>query len=405
MVPKVHRDEIELLKDKILRDAQGDEDQLWAFHEAFKLKIPVPCPATIVGAPVTVSRFNYDGNARLGLTAICLRANGKSYTVAASDIELADPMPQKYIEAYRRWIGISLPPPPAKPKRSARPKPVSTPAPTTEFRDGTVDVVILSVAKLAARGKLVDTCEPVMLRSGLPWDVVPGEIAQIEVFRRWANAAGVQVSGSLMSSRLDVAALDLIPLRLEHCGMWDPAEEYWGDPGQPIESWAKPIIKRGRRPQFEMEQVVPGEKPEDPWSDPITESNDRKDAGDEAGARKILMQLCRADLRCLDAHAHLGNLVFDLSAKEAMRHYEAGVRIGELSLRKDFNGVLPWGLLDNRPLLRCMQGFGLCLWREGRFKEAAAVFDRMLWLNPSDNQGVRFLIDPVRARQPWTPEE
>jgi len=31
----------------------------------------------------------------------------------------------------------------------------------------------------------------------------------------------------------------------------------------------------------------------------------------------------------------------------------------------------------------------------GRFTEAARNFERMLWLNPSDNQGVRFLIDNV----------
>jgi hypothetical protein len=27
-----------------------------------------------------------------------------------------------------------------------------------------------------------------------------------------------------------------------------------------------------------------------------------------------------------------------------------------------FDGVLPWGQIDNRPFLRCMHGFGLCLW-------------------------------------------
>jgi hypothetical protein len=48
-----------------------------------------------------------------------------------------------------------------------------------------------------------------------------------------------------------------------------------------------------------------------------------------------------------------------------------------------------------------MQGFGLCLWRLGRFEEAGRVFDRMLWLNPSDNQGVRFLIGEVQARKVW----
>ncbi len=48
-----------------------------------------------------------------------------------------------------------------------------------------------------------------------------------------------------------------------------------------------------------------------------------------------------------------------------------------------------------------MQGFGLCLWRLGRFKEAERIFDRMLWLNPSDNQGVRFLVGDVRKQLSW----
>jgi hypothetical protein len=29
----------------------------------------------------------------------------------------------------------------------------------------------------------------------------------------------------------------------------------------------------------------------------------------------------------------------------------------------------------------------------------------MLWLNPSDNQGVRSLVDAVRAKAPWVPEK
>jgi tetratricopeptide (TPR) repeat protein len=85
----------------------------------------------------------------------------------------------------------------------------------------------------------------------------------------------------------------------------------------------------------------------------------------------------------------------------AIRHYEVGLRIGELSLGDNFDGVLHWGHIDNRPFLRCLHGYGLCLWRLGRFDEAARVFERMLWLNPSDNQGVRFLTKDVRARVVW----
>jgi len=55
-----------------------------------------------------------------------------------------------------------------------------------------------------------------------------------------------------------------------------------------------------------MEQVLPGNDPDDPDDDPIIQSNDLKDQGDFVAARTILMQLLDADLRCLDAHAHLG---------------------------------------------------------------------------------------------------
>jgi hypothetical protein len=77
------------------------------------------------------------------------------------------------------------------------------------------------------------------------------------------------------------------------------------------------------------------------------------------------------------------------------------VRIGQLSLPEGFDGLLPWGRIDNRPFLRCLHGYGLCLWRLGRSDQAAAVFERMLWLNPVDNQGVRGLLPAVRAGEPW----
>jgi len=155
---------------------------------------------------------------------------------------------------------------------------------------------------------------------------------------------------------------------------------------------------------YEMEQVLPGADPDDWDSDPITESNDRRDAGDVEGARDILRRLLEADLRCLDAHAHLGNMVFDRWPKEAIRHYEIGVRIGELSLGDEFDGVLAWGLIDNRPFLRCLHGYALCLWRLGQFAEAQGVLERMLWLNPSDNQGARFVLPAVQAGDAWEPD-
>src|SRR5207247_10208904 len=116
-----------------------------------------------------------------------------------------------------------------------------------------------------------------------------------------------------------------------------------------------------------------------------------------------LIDLCQAELRCLDAHAHLGSLTFESLPKAAIRHFAAGLRIGELSLPADFDGLLSWGHVDNRPFLRCLHGYGLCLWRLGRLAEAAAVFEALLWLNPTDNQGARELVEPARAGVRWEP--
>ena len=113
------------------------------------------------------------------------------------------------------------------------------------------------------------------------------------------------------------------------------------------------------------------------------------------------MEACQTDLRCLDAHSHLGNFIFERVPQNAIRYYEVGVRIGEFSLGDDFDGVLLWGWTDNRPFLRCMCGYGLCLWRLGRLDEAERIFNRMLWLNPADNQGARFLMEDVRAGRSW----
>jgi hypothetical protein len=214
----------------------------------------------------------------------------------------------------------------------------------------------------------------ITLRASGLWHVVPGEIVVVTPRKQWSYAGHPYLSGEIASTRLDVAALGLVPLRLEDRDIWDPAEEYWGEEGEPIEDWAKPIIAHGPRQEFEMEQVLPGADPDDPDSDPVTESNELKDSGDPRKALKILMKLCDADLRCLDAHSHLGNFVFDYRPAEAIRHYEVGLRIGELSLSADFDGTLPWGHVDNRPFLRCMHGFGLCCWRLG--PATASLFSR-----------------------------
>lgn len=391
--------DVDRLLEEILVDAHGDEEQLWAFRQAFEDAITVPCDGYVIGEPVSVVRFDYDGNARRGLTARCRGADGSEHAVGAADVVLPESEAgSRYVAAYRKWLGLEpLTARDAAPSRKRQHKATAKDVDLT----GPVELVALSVKEKAARCRLLGSERVLTLRATRLWKVVPAEIVVVQPRRQWSYAGHPYLSGEIVSSRLDVEALRLVPLALRDEGLWDPAEEYWGEEGEPIDEWARPIIARGPRPAFEMEQVLPGADPDEPDTDPILESTDLRESGDFGAARAALMKLCEADLRCLDAHAHLGNLTFDHAPKEAMRHYEAGVRIGELSLGHEFDAVLPWGLVDNRPFLRCMQGLGLCLWRLGRIEDASALFDRMLWLNPSDNQGIRFLVRDVRSGVPW----
>jgi hypothetical protein len=383
------------LIDEITMDANGEDEQLWAFRQAFESGVRVPCDATVVGELMHVLNFDYDGNVRRGLTAVCRAADGRKHVVAASDLAVS-PRAQagRYLAAYRKWMGLK--PFPSAACNSRR----QSPSRAAETQDA-VELVVLSMKQNAARCRFLGSVETLTFRAAQPWGIVPGEIVAVRPAKRWTYAGRPYISGMIESARLDVMVLGLLPLRVEQRGIWKPEEHDWGEEGDPIEDWAKPIIARGPRPEFEMEQVLPGADSADPFSDPITESNGCKDAGDWPGVYKILMDLCKADLRCLDAQAHLGNTVFDHRPEDAIRHYEVGFRIGELSLGQTFEGVLPWGWIDNRPFLRCMHGFGLCLCRLGRFEEAASIFDRMLWLNPTDNQGVRFVLPEVLRRGPW----
>jgi tetratricopeptide (TPR) repeat protein len=288
---------------------------------------------------------------------------------------------------------------------SASPRTVPSRAAHPIEAGGVAEVAILSVKPTAARCRPVGSTATFTLRTTGLHRLFPGEIARARIRKSWRHAGHPYASGEVEATTLDVARLGLVPLRLEPHGEWDPEEEYWGEEGEPLPSWANAIVARGVRPAFEMEQVIPDADPEDWEGDPIVDAAELNESGDHAGARALLMKQLEQDLRCLDAHAHLGNWLLDHWPDDALRHYEAGVRIGELSLPSGFDGLLPWGMIDNRPFLRCLHGYGLALWRTARAEEASAVFQRMLWLNPSDNQGARILLAQVDAGLTWAAAE
>ena len=60
-----------------------------------------------------------------------------------------------------------------------------------------------------------------------------------------------------------------------------------------------------------------------------------------------------------------------------------------------------WGSVYNRPYLRCLYGRAHCEWRLGELARAERSLERVLSLNPPDNQGARFDWDDVRRGRSW----
>jgi tetratricopeptide (TPR) repeat protein len=192
------------------------------------------------------------------------------------------------------------------------------------------------------------------------------------------------------------------PLALQPMGSWEPAEQYWGEEGEEVHPLYRAIIAAGPRPEFEMEQVIPGVDEDDWDSDPVTNAAELNRAGFDREARRILEGLIVLDERCIDAWVHLGNIAFDAKGpKAALELYDTAVAIGEQSVPAQFNGVLPRGLVDNRPFHRALHGLGLCAWRQRRWDDAETIFTNLLWIDGAQTWDALECLLAIRQRQRW----
>ncbi|MDZ4850128.1 MAG: hypothetical protein SGI77_12655 [Pirellulaceae bacterium] len=117
------------------------------------------------------------------------------------------------------------------------------------------------------------------------------------------------------------------------------------------------------------------------------------ECGESTKASKAIRALLKQFPYHIDLYHHLGLIEQRLNRRDrALKYFEMGYRIGLLSLPKDFSEKLRWGFLKNRPFLRAAHGYGLALEGKGRVLEAAEVYQRILSLNPDDNQGIRYLL-------------
>ncbi|MGC9159724.1 MAG: tetratricopeptide repeat protein [Terracidiphilus sp.] len=114
-------------------------------------------------------------------------------------------------------------------------------------------------------------------------------------------------------------------------------------------------------------------------------------AESEAEARKLVKRALQLDPDCVDALVLLTSLDAR-SAKDAIAGLQKAIDAGERSLGARFikeNKGHFWGILHTRPYMRALAETASLLRGEGLRSEAIAIYEKMLDLNPNDNQGVR----------------
>ena len=79
---------------------------------------------------------------------------------------------------------------------------------------GLVELVAVSVKKRVVRCRLLGTDRVITFRADRTREVAPGEILTIKPRKQWLYGGDPYLSGDIESTRLDVARLGLVPLRL-----------------------------------------------------------------------------------------------------------------------------------------------------------------------------------------------
>jgi tetratricopeptide (TPR) repeat protein len=121
---------------------------------------------------------------------------------------------------------------------------------------------------------------------------------------------------------------------------------------------------------------------------------DAMEAETEAQARKLAKRALSKDPDCVDALVVLAGIETD-SPKQMIERLQMAVAAGERSLGSRFikeNQGYFWGLIETRPYMRAMERLADLKRGVGMNLDAIKHYEKMLALNPNDNQGVR---DPL----------
>lgn len=115
--------------------------------------------------------------------------------------------------------------------------------------------------------------------------------------------------------------------------------------------------------------------------------------GNATAAHRLFREVLELDPHYSDVHNSLGIDALERQELDiAEAHFRTAIEGGARHLHADGTGLLDWGWVENRPFLRGHANLALVLRERRDWEGAAAIHTQMMQFNPSDNQGVRFLI-------------
>ncbi len=121
---------------------------------------------------------------------------------------------------------------------------------------------------------------------------------------------------------------------------------------------------------------------------------DAMETDDLGEAVRLVNEALRLDPECTDAN-RLTVSILPATLENKIHLMREVVETAERNFGEDFilekTGYF-WGDVSTRPYMRAKQSLGELLMKAGELEEAAAVFARILELNPNDNQGVRYML-------------
>jgi tetratricopeptide (TPR) repeat protein len=264
------------------------------------------------------------------------------------------------------------------------------------------ELFVVKILNNGLRTKDIATGEYISLNTRVPFKISELDTITFKIEKEWIFKKHKYASGKILDNRLIFSNIKTKTLVYESDGIWDPHESY----GNEAEEYFPDYIREGYREAYIFKDYT-GYGFYEKDDDPVYNSVELKEYGEEEKAYDLLTKLWQDYPECIDALVHIGSMYFysELFLHRSYNCYKAAVEIAERGMPEDIDGIFLWICHENRPYLRALNGLYLILWKQKEYEKAYEVATKLLRMCPTDNLGVRFNIEKIKNREKWEEEQ